>query len=116
MTIKVVFHIDSNDEGRIIMAINNVKNLLKEISPDKASICLLINGAAVELLKRPMSRAYADQISLLSNKAVRFLACNNSLINMKTDKNELHESCEVVKAGIIELVRLQNDGYAYIKP
>ena len=116
MTIKVVFHIDSDDEGRIIMAINNVKNLLKEIRSDKASICLLVNGAAAELLKKPLPSAYADQISLLSNEAVHFLVCNNSLVNMKIDKNELHESCEVVKAGIIELVRLQNDGYAYIKP
>jgi intracellular sulfur oxidation DsrE/DsrF family protein len=52
----------------------------------------------------------------LFGKGVRFLMCNNSLTNLTIDPGELLGGCEVIKAGIVELIALQGDGYAYIKP
>lgn len=51
-------------------------------------------------------------IQRLSGKGVRFLVCNNSLNNFGIGQDELVESCEVIPAGIVELIRLQTNGYA----
>jgi intracellular sulfur oxidation DsrE/DsrF family protein len=114
MDIKVVLHVDSDMEERLAMALNNITNLLKEVSHENASIYLLINGPAVKLLRN--NRMYADKFKELSIKGVQFLVCNNSLAKTGIDRDELPDCCEVVPAGILELIRLQNKGCAYVKP
>lgn len=98
------------------MALNNIANLLKQIPPEEASICLLTNGAAVKLFRRKSALQYVSDIHNLSQKGVRFLVCSNSLNNFGISEEELVEPCERIETGIIELIHLQDEGYAYIKP
>jgi len=116
MRTKVVFHIDQDNEEPLIMALNNMDNLLKEIPAEEAAIYLVANGVAVRLLQLENATQYTSRIEELSRVGVRFLVCNNSLRNLGIDLNELVAPCELVPAGILELVRLQGEGCAYIKP
>lgn len=114
--IKVVFHLDMDEEARLVMAVNNIGNLLKEIPSTEAAICLVANGSAVRLFQRDHAAAHSVRVEELSGKGVRFLMCSNSLKNLGLDPGEMLNGCEVIKAGIVELISLQVDGYAYIKP
>ena len=116
MKANVVFHVDWEKEENLTMALNNIKNLLKEIPAEKASICLVANGAAAKMLRREIAIQHAPDIQSLSKKGVRFLVCRNSLIHFGIPPEDLLEPCEVIPAGIVELIRLQSNGYAYIKP
>lgn len=116
MTIKVVFHIDWDDEEPLIMALNNMENLLKEVSAEDAAIYLVANGVAVKLFQLERATQYAPRIEKLSITGVRFLLCNNSLRNLGIKRDELAAPCEIVPAGIMELIRLQAEDYAYVKP
>jgi intracellular sulfur oxidation DsrE/DsrF family protein len=116
MKADVVFHVDWEKKDNLVMALNNITNLLKEIPAEKTSIYLVANGAAAKLFRRESALRYASDIQRLSGKGVRFLVCNNSLNNFGIRQDELVESCEVIPAGIVELIRLQTNGYAYIKP
>lgn len=116
MKTKVVFHIDWEKEECLIMALNNITNLLKEVSPEESSICVLANGAAAKLFQRKRALQYTSDIQTLSQKGIRFLVCSNSLNNFDIPREDLIEPCETIDAGIIELIRLQTEGYAYIKP
>ena len=116
MKAKVVFHVDWDEEKRLVMALNNMTNLLKEVSVEDSEICLVANGASVALFRRNPAPAYASQMDDLSGKGVRFLVCGNSLRNFGIPSEDLLDPCEIVKAGIVELVRLQAEGFAYIKP
>ncbi len=116
MKAKVVFHIDWEKEENLIMALNNISNLLKAVPSEEASVCLLANGAAAKLFRRERAFQYAPDIQSLSKKGVRFLVCSNSLNNFGISQEELVESCDIIPAGIVELIRLQAEGYAYIKP
>jgi uncharacterized protein len=113
---KVVFHLDMDAEERLVMALNNMGNLLKEIPPAEAAICLVANGSAVGLFQRERAVAHGMRVAELSGNGVRFLMCSNSLNNLNLDPGEMLNGCEVIKAGIVELISLQSDGYAYIKP
>jgi intracellular sulfur oxidation DsrE/DsrF family protein/uncharacterized tellurite resistance protein B-like protein len=114
--IKVVFHLDWDEEKRLVMALNNITNLLKEIPTTEAEICLVANGSAVRLFHGDHAVAYGMRVEDLSGRGVRFLMCNNSLTNLNVDPGELLGGCEVIKAGVVELINLQAGGYAYIKP
>lgn len=116
MMLKVVFHLNMDEAERLVMALNNITNLLKEIPSTEAAICLLANGSAVRLFQGDHTAAHSMRVAELSGKGVRFLMCSNSLTNLNLNPGEMLNGCEVVKAGIMELIRLQADGYAYIKP
>jgi len=116
MRTKVVFHLDWDEEERLVMALNNIGNLLKEVPSTKAAICLVANGSAVRLFQREHAAALGMRVEELSGKGVRFLMCSNSLKNLNLDPGVMLNGCEVIKAGIVELISLQADGYAYIKP
>ena len=116
MKAKVVFHVDWDEQKRLVMGLNNIANLLKEVSVEDSEIRLVANGASVTLFRRQPEPVYAAQIEDLGRKGVRFLVCGNSLRNFHIPQEDLLDPCEIVKAGIVELVRLQGEGFAYIKP
>ncbi len=116
MKAKVVFHVDWDEERRLVMALNNMANLLKEVPAEESDIRLVANGASVTLFRRHPAPVYAAQLEDLGRKGARFLVCGNSLRNFDISQEDLLDSCEMVKAGIVELVRLQAEGFAYIKP
>ena len=113
---KVVFHLDVDEENRLVMALNNMDNLLKAIPETEAAICLVANGSAVGLFARERAAAHSLRVAELVGKGVRFLMCGNSLGNLNLDPGAMLSGCEVIKAGIVELIQRQADGYAYIKP
>lgn len=51
MNVKVVFHLDWDNGDRLIMVLNNMENLLKEVSAEDAAIHLVANGVAVRLFQ-----------------------------------------------------------------
>jgi intracellular sulfur oxidation DsrE/DsrF family protein len=116
MPCKVVCHLDWNDQDRMTMALNNIFNLLKDPFGENAVVVLLANGQAVKLFEKRSALETTARIAELRKKGVRFLLCNNSLTRLGLKKDELIEGCEVVPAGIVELIRLQQEGFAYIKP
>jgi len=116
MKTKVVFHVNRDDEETLLMALNNMENLRKNVPADEAAVHLVANGVAVRLFRRERTAQYASRIESLSGDGVQFSICNNSLNSLGIKDEELLESCQVVPAGIVEIIRLQAEGCAYIKP
>ncbi len=116
MKIKVVFHVNCDDEKTLLIALNNMENLLKNVPADEAAVNLVANGTAVRLFQRERAAQYASRIEGLSGEAVQFSVCNNSLNSLGIKPEDLLESCQVVPAGILEIIRLQAEGCAYVKP
>ena len=78
MKTKVVFHLDWDEEKRLLMALNNITNLLKEFPIAETAVRLVANGSAVTLFQRVHADAYGPRVEELFGKGVRFLMCNNS--------------------------------------
>ncbi|OCC16399.1 hypothetical protein DBT_0216 [Dissulfuribacter thermophilus] len=116
MKTKVVFHVNRDDQESLLIALGNMENLLKVVPPEEAGVYLLSNGKSVKLFQRDRASEYASTVKSLSEKGVHFLVCNNSLNKFGIKPDELIEVCEVVPAGIVELIKLQSEGCAYVKP
>ena len=47
---------------------------------------------------------------------VKIVACENTMKSMKLTKPDMLSSIGYVPAGVVELVRKQREGWAYIRP
>ena len=112
---KVIFHIDEMTKWKLLLT--NVTNLLNGMHEEQLSVSVLANAEAVRYYDAAQNfAAGAKVMESLSQKDVRFLACNNALRAHCITKDAFYHFVEIVPAGVVELVKRQSEGYAYIKP
>jgi uncharacterized protein len=113
---KVVFHLDWDQEERLVLALENIKNLFKEVPPQQCRVSVVANGKAVKLFRKDKVGERASDMAELHKLGVNFKMCRNALAKNRIENTDLFEVCEIVPAGILELINLQREGFAYIKP
>lgn len=127
---RVVYHIDSGDPERQRTALRNVSNHLNDIGDEHLEIRVVVQGNGVSMLVLPEATAdpalygnATDQMQMLIEnlnvRGVRFVVCGNSLRRrniLATDRLYEVATLDIVDSGLVELVRLQGEGYSYIKP
>lgn len=101
-------------------ALNNMQNQIDALGPNNYDIRVVLHGDGVGLLQTARSnQALQGLISGLKSQGVRFLVCNNTLtgrkINYEKDLFDVWAE-DIVPAGVVEIVRLQQEGFAYLKP
>lgn len=110
---KTVIHVDEAEKWT--MALGNAKNLTaycREAGIDWA-VEIVVNGGAVSVLTGSHG---SRELEGLLDQGVTVAACHNALRGNGIDPADLFPGICVVPAGVVELVRRQNEGYAYLKP
>ncbi|CAB1129204.1 DrsE domain-containing protein [Candidatus Hydrogenisulfobacillus filiaventi] len=113
MAYRVVFHLNAADPDAHRKALANIANLLNEL-PD-AVVELVVQGDALDLVLTGRSAAAAE-LDRLQEQGVRVAACANTMRARAVTAAELLAGVSVVPSGVGELVRRQQEGWAYIKP
>jgi intracellular sulfur oxidation DsrE/DsrF family protein len=118
----VAIHVDENDPQVMNMALNNAKNLdsYYKSQGDDVVIEMVTYGPGLMMLI-PGKSPVADRISTMSLEMdnISFAACGNTLKAMSAKAGHdiaLMEEATVVPSGVVRLVQLQEEGYAYIRP
>ncbi len=119
---KVALHVADNDPAKMNLALNNVNNIVADFkkSGRKIDIQVVTYGPGLHMFLEETSpvKARIQEISL-THPNVTFAACNNTLTNMtKADKKPIKVMSEakLVPSGVVHLVELQRQGYAYVRP
>jgi len=107
----VIFHL--HDEERSTTAISNIINLIKDLGEENLDIELLMNGTGVKMMLE--EGGHVNKVDYLSNKRVVFCVCSNSLKALDMKENDMIEGTKIVPSGVGELVKKQNEDWAYIK-
>lgn len=113
MSYNVVFHVDFDDEKCINLALTNILNFYNTPQSKGAKVILVANGPAVKMFTKgnePQELANAQA----QGTSVRI--CQNAVTKFEIKPEEIADNVIVVPAGIVELIDLQNAGFAYIKP
>ncbi|ABR56362.1 Domain of unknown function DUF1791 [Methanococcus aeolicus Nankai-3] len=115
MDYNVVFHIEEDILERLNIALNMSSNLLRNIKTAKIAMVSTHNAPKL-FLKKNLTGDVCERIKFLASKNAKFFVCRNALEGLGIHESELIAECEVIPAGIVKLIELQNNGFAYIKP
>ncbi|MFP3229800.1 MAG: DsrE family protein [Caldisphaera sp.] len=117
--IKVVFHIDNDNDEILNLSLNNIRNLIDEsVSENNLyEIVLVANYKAPLLfLKANINKDKLRFIKELKEKGVKFLICEKSMRALNIKREDLIEGCETTPSGVFKIADLEKEGFAYIKP
>jgi intracellular sulfur oxidation DsrE/DsrF family protein len=114
MNYDAVFHCD-NDGASLKIALTNITNLFKALETDSFTAVLLVNGPGIKLMARD-NEEFAGEIRRIKELGAVIRVCRNAMNHFGLTPEQICPECDIVPAGVIELIDLQRKGYAYIKP
>lgn len=110
---KVVFHLTSNVQEEHIAMLKHIENLSAGLK-DKIIIEVVAHGPGISMFMKenPLAK---QAVELQTNLPVRFSICENTLKQKNIDKSALYPGLYFVPGGLVHVIKLQEQGYAYIK-
>ena len=118
----VAFQVNDNDPQRMNLVLNNVNNLIAAYRDmgDEVEIQIVAYGPGLHMLRADTSPVAQRIASMaLEHQNVSFQACNNTIQGMQRQSGAevtLLPEAQIVPAGVVHLVMLQEQGWSYIRP
>lgn len=111
---RLVIQVSDADTGKWNLALNNAKNVQQAYGADKVDIEIVTYGPGIGMLK--MDSVIANRIDESKQSGISIVACQNTMKNMKLTADDMLPNTSYVPSGVVELMKKQREGYAYIRP
>ena len=111
---RAIFQVTDNDPARWNLILNNIANLREGVGSEGVEIELVAYGpGGIAMLKAdsPVKARIAE--ALKSGTVIN--ACQNTMSNMKLVPADLLPDITYVPAGVVEVMKKQQQGWAYIR-
>ncbi len=112
-THHVIFVVTSSDQNDWNTAMVLANHFLDGIQPDAATVEVLAYGGGIGIMAK--TAPTGPQLAELQKRGVHFVACENAMRAHHILSSDLLSGVTTVPSGIVELVRKQEAGYAYVK-
>lgn len=110
-----ILHLDSKDPAMLQLVLKNANNYLNGLPDENFQLHIVVNGAGVTLFTND-HQDLKDLAHPVKMRGVKFKLCANAIKEHNINSQNLWDWCDIVPAGLVEVVRLQREGFAYIKP
>ena len=111
---RVVVQVSEADPARWTLALNNVRNLQEDLGAANVDIEVVAYGPGIGMLK--LDAVTSSRISEAVKAGVQVSACENTMRGQKLARADMHPNVSYVPAGVTEIVRRQQEGWAYLRP
>jgi uncharacterized protein len=121
-THKVAIQVNTNDPALMNLALNNAQNIMSYYKQknETVDVQVVTYGPGLHMLRDDTSPVKGRVATMsLENKNLSFAACANTQQNMAKAENKeikIVSEAKSVPSGVITLMELQKQGYAYIRP
>jgi uncharacterized protein len=115
---KVVFEVSIDGAEKWQGALRNVENVQKALGAKTTKIEVVTHGKGVGMLLAKTSAENAElktKLDQLHSAGVVFAACENTMKREKLEKKDLVQLSITVDSGVSDVIRKQEEGFAYIK-
>lgn len=112
---KAVFQVTENDEAKWNLVLGNVRNLQRGTADSGGvEVEIVAFGPGIQLLKA--GSPLATRITEAVGSQVKIVACKNTMAANQLVEKDMLPDIGYVPAGVVEVMRKQEQGYAYIRP
>ena len=111
---KVVFQVSDNDPGKWNLTLNNAFNVQKVLGKGDTEIEIVAYGPGINMLK--MDSIVGNRIDQAEKDGVKVVACENTMHAQKLTKADMLPSIGYVPGGVVEIMKREGEGWAYIRP
>ena len=109
---KVVIQLTNGDSLVHIALVKQIGHIL-EAAPNTKIEVVCHSGGLPFLIRAQTTQA--DKVKALKAKGVEFSACENSMRSLKIQRDDLLPEAGTVPSGMVEIIKKQQGGWAYIK-
>jgi intracellular sulfur oxidation DsrE/DsrF family protein len=110
---RALFQVTDNDPARWNMILNNMTNLREGVGAEGAEIELVAYGPGILMLKSDSS--VKERIAEALKSGVQVNACQHTMHGMKFVPADMLPDIGYVRSGVVEVMRKQQQGWAYIR-
>jgi len=110
---RALFQVTDNDPARWNMILNNMQNLREGVGSEGAEIELVAYGPGLLMLRADSS--VKQRIAEALKSGVKINACQNTMTGMKLVPADMLPDIGYVPSGVVEVMRKQQQGWAYIR-
>jgi uncharacterized protein len=111
---RVIFQVSDADPAKWNLALNNASNVQQELGKDNVQIEIVAYGPGLAMLKAESPAV--PRLAGALDSGVTLIACENTMHNTKTARDDMYGGIDFVKAGVTHLMKRQREGWAYIRP
>jgi len=110
---RALFQVTDNDPARWNMILNNMSNLREGVAGEPVEIELVAYGPGLLMLKA--DSGVKQRIAEALKSGVKINACQNTMNAMKLTALDMLPEIGYVPSGVVEVMRKQQQGWAYIR-
>ena len=111
---RALIQVSDNDAQKWNLALNNARNTQDDLNADAIDLEIVVYGPGIGMLKAdsPVAKRVADALKA----GVQVVACENTMHNQKLARADMLPGIGYVDAGVVEIMKQQQQGWAYIRP
>ena len=111
---KALIQVSDNDAQKWNLALNNARNMQDDLNADAIDLEIVVYGPGIGMLKA--DSAVAKRVADALKAGVQVIACENTMRNQKLARTDMLPGIGYVDAGVVEIMKKQQQGWAYIRP
>ena len=111
---RVVVQVSEADPARWNLVLNNVKNLQDDLGANNVTIEIVAYGPGIGMLK--FDAPTNSRVTDAAKAGVLIQACENTMRNQKLVRADMHPNVTYVPAGVTQIIKRQQEGWAYLRP
>ena len=111
---KLLIQMSEADPAKWNMALNNAKNVQDELGAANVDIEIVAFGPGINMIK--FDSPANSRVTEAMKSGIAVVACENTLHNLKISKADIISGASFVPAGVVQIMRRQSEGWAYVRP
>lgn len=111
---KLVIQVSENEPQNWGLVLNNAHNVLSAVPAGSADLEVVVFGPGISMLKR--GSPVGDHVATAMKSGIRVVACQNTMRGMHLTAADMLPDIGYVPSGVVELMKKQQQGYAYLRP
>jgi uncharacterized protein len=111
---RMVIQVSDNDTSKWSLALNNANNIQKDLGKDKVELEIVVFGPGIHMLKAESE--VGNRVADAVGAGIKVMACQNTMRNQKLTPDDMLTTVGYVPAGVVEILRKQQQGFAYLRP